>query len=136
MTTPSLTFTSSIPEKTGAKRPKWWAFAQRCISRLRDIETDMADLEQRARNGDAQAFENLLDNERSDTTIPSPRPGAAGAPSPTQHMLNTTRAPHLSPDDWHDIIEAGGDPFATDLEGNSQPPINLPLPDLLIVTEN
>lgn len=49
-------------------------------------------------------------------------------------MLNTTRAPHLSPDDWHDIIEAGGDPFATDLEGNSQPPINLPLPDLILLT--
>ena len=135
MTTSSPS-TPTFPSKNeGAKRPLWWAFAQHCIARMREIESDLAHLERRAKDGNDHAMDSLLDYQGSEAATPPPhtRP-AASAVSVADLMTEAKPAPRFSQEEWNAIRAAGGDPFATDADGNSLPDVVLHVPDLILLT--
>jgi len=124
---------SLLPKKNGAKRPQWWAYAQDCIARLREIEADIFDLERRATAGDTAAVDTLMEYEGGDSLKPPSRRAASGMGSAAEAMGRVSIAAHLAPEEWDAIAADGGDPFATAQDGSTRPAIPLPLRDVILL---
>ncbi|QEW21115.1 ATP-dependent zinc metalloprotease FtsH [Marinibacterium anthonyi] len=124
---------SPLPEKNGAKRPQWWAYAQDCIARLRATEADIVDLERRASAGDIAAGDTLMEYEGGDSPKPPSRRAVSGIESAAEAMARVSSAPHLPQDEWRAIAAEGGDPFATAQDGSTRSAIPLPLRDVILL---
>lgn len=126
--------TSPLQKKNGAQRPQWWTFAQSCIARLRDTETNIIDLERRAAAGDTAAVNTLAEYESGAGPKPPSHRDVSMNTSAAGLLGRATSAPHLPPEDWHAIVAEGGDPFATAADGSTRPAITLSLPELILLT--
>ncbi|GGB20513.1 hypothetical protein [Allosediminivita pacifica] len=124
---------SPLRKENGAKRPQWWAFAQDSIARLRATETDIVELERRAKAGDTAAVDTLMEYEGGGSPKPPSRRAGSGTQSAAVAMGSVSSAPHLSPEEWDAIAADGGDPLATATDGSTRPATPLPLRDVILL---
>lgn len=115
------------------KRPDWWPFAQAAIVRLRMIQADLALLERKAKEGDGDAFNTLLEWQAGEAQKPrtASEPAGHGA-APTMRPANT-QADRLEADHSLSAAAQGGDPYATDATDHSGFAPELPAEDLLLM---
>lgn len=104
--------------KTTTPRPAWSELARQAVQRMRQLEAPSAE---RTDQADADG-----------SVVAVAAPPAAAPRKPLDLLRDHPDIMHMPTEDWHAILDAGGDPYATSETGAVRPAAPVPTSRLLL----